>query len=184
MNIFLLCRMLWVAPCQHCALKKKKAFLSLLLALNGDCLSVTGMAHTEGWFRAPDTAHRALMPQLTATAVLQLVLLLSAVPAQYFISRWCGSTSAQRNDATARCVKVGFSSLPRYVSELRNVEKCSGLEEALKDPLVCLLIEQTWRFRLLRSWKEWRASYLNGTVWMEWANQQMAKVQWVCGVWD
>ncbi|XP_051264849.1 uncharacterized protein si:dkey-261l7.2 isoform X2 [Dicentrarchus labrax] len=77
------------------------------------------------------------MPQLTATAVLQLMLLLSAVPAQYFISRWSGSTAAQRYHATTR---------------------------------------------LLRIWKEWRRSFLNGTVWMDWVNQQMSKVQSLVGL--
>lgn len=75
------------------------------------------------------------MPQLTAAATLQLALLLSAVPAQYFISRWSGSTAAQRYHSTAR---------------------------------------------LLRIWKEWTTSYLNGTAWMDWASQQVSKVQsWV-----
>lgn len=46
------------------------------------------------------------MPQLSATALLQLVLLLSAVPAQYFISRWCGSTAAQRFHATSRLLRI------------------------------------------------------------------------------
>ncbi|TDH00198.1 hypothetical protein EPR50_G00185940 [Perca flavescens] len=46
------------------------------------------------------------MPQLTATAVLQLVLLLSAVPAQYFISRWSGSTVAQRYHASTRLLRI------------------------------------------------------------------------------
>ncbi|KAF1376386.1 hypothetical protein PFLUV_G00210980 [Perca fluviatilis] len=46
------------------------------------------------------------MPQLTATAVLQLVLLLSAVPAQYFISRWSGSTAAQRYHASTRLLRI------------------------------------------------------------------------------
>ncbi|XP_029903780.1 uncharacterized protein LOC115356682 [Myripristis murdjan] len=46
------------------------------------------------------------MPQLSATAVLQLVLLLSAVPAQYFISRWSGSTAAQRYHASARLQRI------------------------------------------------------------------------------
>lgn len=76
------------------------------------------------------------MPQLTAAAALQLVLLLSAVPAQYFITRWSGSTAAQRYHATAR---------------------------------------------LLRVWKEWRTSFLNGTAWMDWASQQMSKVQSLVG---
>lgn len=42
------------------------------------------------------------MPQLSGATVLQLVLLLSAVPAQYFISRWSGTTAAQRFHATTR----------------------------------------------------------------------------------
>ncbi|KAI3364522.1 hypothetical protein L3Q82_011306 [Scortum barcoo] len=76
------------------------------------------------------------MPRLTAPAVLQLALLLSAVPAQYFISRWNGSTAAQRFHATAR---------------------------------------------FLRMWKEWRTSYLNSTAWMDWAGQQVSKVQSLLG---
>lgn len=77
------------------------------------------------------------MPELRAATVLQIVLLLSAVPAQYFISRWSGSTVAQRYHATTR---------------------------------------------LLRIWKEWRASYLNGTVWMDWAGQQLSKVKALVGL--
>lgn len=42
------------------------------------------------------------MPVLRASAVLQIALLLSAVPAQYFISRWSGSSAAQRYHATTR----------------------------------------------------------------------------------
>ncbi|CAL8313455.1 unnamed protein product [Lota lota] len=42
------------------------------------------------------------MPQIAATTVLQLALLLSAIPAQYLISRWSGSTVAQRYHATTR----------------------------------------------------------------------------------
>uniref|UniRef100_A0A4W6DAI4 Si:dkey-261l7.2 n=1 Tax=Lates calcarifer TaxID=8187 RepID=A0A4W6DAI4_LATCA len=79
------------------------------------------------------------MPQLTAAAALQLVLLLSAVPAQYLISRWSGSTAAQRYHATTR---------------------------------------------LLRIWKQWRASYLNGTAWVDWANQQMSYVKSLVGLED
>lgn len=40
--------------------------------------------------------------------------------------------------------------------------------------------QQLCSFRLLRHWNEWRALYLSGTVWMDWANQQMENVQWVC----
>ncbi|KAM6954393.1 uncharacterized protein FYW47_013349 [Aplochiton taeniatus] len=42
------------------------------------------------------------MPQLTATAILQLALLLSALPAQYLISQWTGASVAQRYHATKR----------------------------------------------------------------------------------
>ncbi|KAM6915012.1 uncharacterized protein FYW49_009896 [Xenentodon cancila] len=45
------------------------------------------------------------MPQLNA-AVLQIALLLSAVPAQYLISRWGGSTTVQRYHATARLLRI------------------------------------------------------------------------------
>ncbi|XP_020489140.2 uncharacterized protein si:dkey-261l7.2 isoform X1 [Labrus bergylta] len=77
------------------------------------------------------------MPQLTSAAVLQLVLLLSAVPAQYLISQWSGSSTAQRFHATTR---------------------------------------------MLRIWKDWRTSYLNGTIWMDWANQQISKVKTFLGL--
>ncbi|KAF0023211.1 uncharacterized protein si:dkey-261l7.2 isoform X1 [Scophthalmus maximus] len=77
------------------------------------------------------------MPRLSAAAALQLALLLSAVPAQYLISRWSGPTAAQRLHATAG---------------------------------------------LLRIWKEWRRSYLNGTAWMEWANQHMSYVNSLVGL--
>ncbi|MEQ2171252.1 hypothetical protein GOODEAATRI_008752 [Goodea atripinnis] len=72
------------------------------------------------------------MPHLNAAAALQIALLLSAVPAQYFITRWSGSTAAQRFHATTR---------------------------------------------LLRIWKQWRASYLNATAWTGWTNQQFSKVK-------
>lgn len=33
-------------------------------------------------------------------------------------------------------------------------------------------------FRLVRIWRDWRKSYLNSTVWMEWANKQFSKVMY------
>ncbi|KAG7262047.1 hypothetical protein CRUP_017800 [Coryphaenoides rupestris] len=42
------------------------------------------------------------MPLLTPTTVLQIALLLSAIPAQYLISRWSGATVTQRYHATTR----------------------------------------------------------------------------------
>ncbi|XP_034084658.1 uncharacterized protein si:dkey-261l7.2 isoform X1 [Gymnodraco acuticeps] len=77
------------------------------------------------------------MPQLTRLAVLQLVLLLSAVPAQYLISRWSGTTVTQRYHASAR---------------------------------------------LFRIWKDLRTSYLNGTAWMDWADQQMSSAKSLLGL--
>ncbi|XP_057678784.1 uncharacterized protein si:dkey-261l7.2 [Corythoichthys intestinalis] len=44
------------------------------------------------------------MPQLTFTAVMQLVLLLSAFPAQYLILKWSGSTPAQRFHSSAKFI--------------------------------------------------------------------------------
>ncbi|XP_035378135.1 uncharacterized protein si:dkey-261l7.2 isoform X2 [Electrophorus electricus] len=40
------------------------------------------------------------MPQITAMAMLQLALLLSALPAQYLISKWTSGNAAQRSLAT------------------------------------------------------------------------------------
>lgn len=77
------------------------------------------------------------MPQLTGPAVLQLVLLLSAVPAQYFLSRWSSTSVAQRYHAITRLRKI---------------------------------------------WREWRTSYLNGTAWMDWANQQLAHAKSLVGL--
>lgn len=77
------------------------------------------------------------MPQLTGPAVLQLVLLLSAVPAQYFITRWSGTSVAQRYHAITRLRKI---------------------------------------------WRDWRTSYLNGTAWTDWANQQLAHVKSLVGL--
>ncbi|XP_078068559.1 uncharacterized protein LOC144493474 [Mustelus asterias] len=44
------------------------------------------------------------MPQLTAAAVLQIGLLISALPAQYILSRWSGSDSTQRTQASRRLI--------------------------------------------------------------------------------
>ncbi|XP_067882920.1 uncharacterized protein si:dkey-261l7.2 isoform X2 [Heterodontus francisci] len=45
------------------------------------------------------------MPQLTAAAALQIGLLLSALPAQYILSRWSGSDSTQRIQASRRSIQ-------------------------------------------------------------------------------
>ncbi|XP_072307341.1 uncharacterized protein [Eucyclogobius newberryi] len=46
------------------------------------------------------------MPRVSAAALLQLALLLSALPAQYVISRWYGTTSAQRFHGTTRLLRI------------------------------------------------------------------------------
>ncbi|XP_078799319.1 uncharacterized protein si:dkey-261l7.2 isoform X1 [Oryzias latipes] len=77
------------------------------------------------------------MPQLSPAAALQIALLLSAVPAQYYLCRWSGSTAARRYHATSR---------------------------------------------LLRIWKEWRSSYLNGSAWMDWTSEQMSRFRSLVGL--
>uniref|UniRef100_A0A3P9LL34 Si:dkey-261l7.2 n=1 Tax=Oryzias latipes TaxID=8090 RepID=A0A3P9LL34_ORYLA len=76
------------------------------------------------------------MPQLSPAAALQIALLLSAVPAQYYLCRWSGSTAARRYHATSR---------------------------------------------LLRIWKEWRSSYLNGSAWMDWTSEQVSRFRSLVG---
>ncbi|XP_077567225.1 uncharacterized protein LOC144192071 [Stigmatopora nigra] len=46
------------------------------------------------------------MPQVTLTTVMQLVLLVSALPAQYLILEWSGSTVTQRFHSMAKLVHV------------------------------------------------------------------------------
>ncbi|XP_030643034.1 uncharacterized protein LOC115823148 isoform X2 [Chanos chanos] len=46
------------------------------------------------------------MPQITAAAIMQLTLLLSALPAQYLISKWTGGSAAQRLHATKSVLKA------------------------------------------------------------------------------
>ncbi|XP_051516245.1 uncharacterized protein si:dkey-261l7.2 [Myxocyprinus asiaticus] len=49
------------------------------------------------------------MPQITAGVIIQLTLLLSALPAQYLISKWTSGTAAQRHIATQRILETwGF----------------------------------------------------------------------------
>ncbi|XP_061560752.1 uncharacterized protein si:dkey-261l7.2 [Phycodurus eques] len=45
------------------------------------------------------------MPQLTLSAAMQLVLLLSAFPAQYFIHKWCGNTAEERLRASSQLIQ-------------------------------------------------------------------------------
>lgn len=47
-----------------------------------------------------------VMPQITARVIIQLTLLLSALPAQYLISKWTGGTALQRHLATQRILDM------------------------------------------------------------------------------
>ncbi|NXW45409.1 FBX21 protein, partial [Nyctiprogne leucopyga] len=57
------------------------------------------------------------MPHINAAAALQICMLLSALPAQYFISQWYGTNSAQRIQITERLIIASWSSFTRsYLS--------------------------------------------------------------------
>ncbi|XP_062323945.1 uncharacterized protein si:dkey-261l7.2 [Osmerus eperlanus] len=56
------------------------------------------------------------MPHLTPATILQLSLLLSALPAQYLISRWTGASVAQRYHATRRILAVWNEWSDTYLS--------------------------------------------------------------------
>ncbi|KAL9863511.1 uncharacterized protein GJ701_001666 isoform 3-T3 [Geothlypis trichas] len=46
------------------------------------------------------------MPHINAAAALQVSMLLFALPAQYFISLWYGTDSAERIQITERCITL------------------------------------------------------------------------------
>ncbi|XP_043929613.1 uncharacterized protein LOC122803960 isoform X2 [Protopterus annectens] len=56
------------------------------------------------------------MPQVNAAAALQICLLLSALPAQYLISRWTETTASQRLDSTRRLVNSWNNFCKSYLS--------------------------------------------------------------------
>ncbi|KFV04119.1 hypothetical protein N340_11935, partial [Tauraco erythrolophus] len=57
------------------------------------------------------------MPHINAAAALQICVLLSALPAQYFISQWYGTDSAQRIQITERLIIASWSSFTKsYLS--------------------------------------------------------------------
>ncbi|NXL89828.1 FBX21 protein, partial [Alectura lathami] len=56
------------------------------------------------------------MPHISAAAALQICVLLSALPAQYLISRWYGADSAQRIQLTRRMIACGSSFAKSYLS--------------------------------------------------------------------
>ncbi|NWX39319.1 FBX21 protein, partial [Steatornis caripensis] len=53
------------------------------------------------------------MPHINAAAALQICVLLSALPAQYFISQWYGTDSAQRIQITERLIIASWSSFTK-----------------------------------------------------------------------
>ncbi|XP_049612363.1 uncharacterized protein si:dkey-261l7.2 [Syngnathus scovelli] len=56
------------------------------------------------------------MPQLTLSAAVQLVLLLSAFPAQYLIYKWSGNTAEQRLLASAKLIRMWKEWSSSYLS--------------------------------------------------------------------
>ncbi|NWX68174.1 FBX21 protein, partial [Alca torda] len=57
------------------------------------------------------------MPHINAAAALQICVLLSALPAQYFISQWYGTDSVQRIQITERLIIASWSSFTKsYLS--------------------------------------------------------------------
>ncbi|EOB02540.1 hypothetical protein Anapl_11604, partial [Anas platyrhynchos] len=57
------------------------------------------------------------MPHINAAAALQFCMLLSALPAQYFLSQWYGTDSAQRIQITERLlIACGSSFTKSYLS--------------------------------------------------------------------
>ncbi|KAL0967140.1 hypothetical protein UPYG_G00248320 [Umbra pygmaea] len=69
------------------------------------------------------------MPQLTATTILQLTLLLSALPVQYLISRWTGPSVAQRYHATKRLMGLWTEWRKNYLNTTVWTEWLSQLME-------------------------------------------------------
>ncbi|NXS55993.1 FBX21 protein, partial [Brachypteracias leptosomus] len=53
------------------------------------------------------------MPHINAAAALQICALLSALPAQYFISQWYGTDSAQRIQKTERLIIASWRSFTK-----------------------------------------------------------------------
>ncbi|TFK12664.1 myosin regulatory light chain 2, smooth muscle minor isoform-like [Platysternon megacephalum] len=56
------------------------------------------------------------MPQINTATVLQICVLLSALPAQYFISQWYRTDSAQRLQVTQRIIGYWNSFIKSYLS--------------------------------------------------------------------
>uniref|UniRef100_A0A8C1IL50 Si:dkey-261l7.2 n=2 Tax=Cyprinus carpio TaxID=7962 RepID=A0A8C1IL50_CYPCA len=59
---------------------------------------------------------RAVMPHITSGVIMQLTLLLSALPAQYLISKWTSGTETQRHIATQRILETWESIRKSYLN--------------------------------------------------------------------
>lgn len=101
------------------------------------------------------------MPQLTARALLQVALLLSAVPAQYLIAHWSGVTAAQRFHATSRLLRMWKEWQASYLSsrvwtewaeqQLSKVTSLAGFaqedgESGMKPPTENMILENDQGF--------------------------------------
>ncbi|NXC67265.1 FBX21 protein, partial [Anhinga anhinga] len=67
------------------------------------------------------------MPHINAAAALQICMLLSALPAQYFISQWYGTDSAQRIVITERLIIASWSSFTKSYLNLDAWADCLKL---------------------------------------------------------
>ncbi|XP_069462390.1 uncharacterized protein [Ambystoma mexicanum] len=80
------------------------------------------------------------MPQPTATAILQLCLLLSAIPIQYFICQWYGTNSAERLKIIERTInfwdnfKQSYMSLDAWLDQAK-IWKAKARAWYIADPL-------------------------------------------------
>ncbi|XP_077408679.1 uncharacterized protein LOC144039331 [Vanacampus margaritifer] len=99
------------------------------------------------------------MPQLTLSAAVQLVLLLSAFPAQYLIHKWIGNTEDQRLHASAQLIRVWQDWSSSYLSvsawkewtrqQLSKIMSVLGLdtdEEGDEVPIETMMLENDQGF--------------------------------------
>ncbi|NXV70291.1 FBX21 protein, partial [Molothrus ater] len=79
------------------------------------------------------------MPHINAAAALQISMLLFALPAQYFISQWYGTDSAERIQITERLIIASWSISTR--SYLSLDAWADGLKLWLSKTRTCLYVE-------------------------------------------
>ncbi|XP_061669004.1 uncharacterized protein si:dkey-261l7.2 [Syngnathoides biaculeatus] len=99
------------------------------------------------------------MPQLTLSAAVQLVLLLSAFPAQYFVHKWCGNTAEERLRASSHLIQewkewsasyldvsVWHEWTTRQVSKFWSVLGLDPDEEGLRNTMDTMLFDNDQGF--------------------------------------